>query len=59
MIFLILRNLNMINMLLTSQIKSRKEGQVDKGVVPENIEIIAVLCLALHAVLRLKTGLGL
>ena len=49
----------MINMFLTSQIKSRKEGQVDKGVVPENIEIIAKLCLALHAVLRLKTGLGL
>ena len=47
----------MINMLLTSQIKSRKEGQVDKGVVPENIEIIAKLCL--HAILRLKTGLGL
>ena len=33
----------MINKFLTSQIESREEGEVDEGVVPENIEIIAKL----------------
>ena len=33
----------MINKFLTSQIESREEGEVDEGIVPEHIIIIAKL----------------